>query len=124
MSEWSNRAHDAAAAKNLDVHRPAPNELFIDIDDAASLAVFHENIGILGDFVIGFERSPSPSGKPDRFHIRVKCKRNLTDDNERVALQALLGSDRKHEILSWKAAWSGVIGVTVFFERKPGAPEL
>ncbi len=32
-------------------------------------------------------------------------------------LQALLGSDRLHEALSWQAATRGVPHVTVFFEK-------
>jgi hypothetical protein len=121
MSEWSDRAEESAKAKGLVVHRPDPNELFIDIDDESSLAVFHQTIGLLGSQVLGFSRAPSPSGAPHRFHIRVRLDHDLKNDFERVALQALLGSDRLHEMLSWVAAGRGVVGVSVLFE-KPVAP--
>jgi hypothetical protein len=117
MSEWSDRAEVSAKAKGLVLHRPDPNELFIDIDDEPSLAIFHQAIGLLGSMVLGFTRAPSPSGDPHRFHIRVRLDYDLKNDFERIALQALLGSDRLHEMLSWVAAVRGVVGVTVLFEK-------
>ncbi len=117
MSEWSDRAKEAAEAKGLVVHYPADNELFVDIDDAASLKVFHSTIGVLGELVTGFDRAPSPSGRSDRFHVRVRLSRPVKDAFERCALQAMLGSDRLHEALSWLAASKGVVAPTVFFEK-------
>jgi hypothetical protein len=122
MSEWSDNAESAARAKGLVVRRPLANELFVDIDDAESLETSHKTFGLLGPLVTSFQRTPSPSGRSDRWHIRVTLSREVKDDFERIMLQSLLGSDRLHEALSWQAAARGVVGVTLFFE-KPEAAE-
>jgi hypothetical protein len=122
MSEWTDQAEKVAAAKGLIVIVPKEDELFIDIDDKPSLAAFHVGLGVLGDLIVGFTRGPSPSGKNDRFHIIVKLARKVKDDFERGALQALLGSDRLHEALSWRAASRGITGVSVFFEKRTDIP--
>ena len=55
----------AACAKGLVVVRPKDNELFLDIDDAISLAMFEKLIGILTQRVpCTWVMKPSPSGKP------------------------------------------------------------
>jgi hypothetical protein len=121
MSEWSDKAEECAKAKGLVVKWPADNELFVDIDDAESLAAFQRGLAVLSVGVLGFDRSPSPGEREGRFHARVRLDRPVKDKFERILLQALLGSDRLHEALSWNAAERGVDGVTVFFE-KPEAP--
>lgn len=123
VSDWTVAAESAAQGRGLVIVRPADNELFVDIDDARDLDVFHQSLGVLGPLVLGYDRAPSPSGRPDRYHIRVRLSRPVKDDRERVALQALLGSDRLHEALSWAAAERGVVGVTVFFEKPASAEE-
>ncbi len=117
MSDWTRDAEEVAAKRGLVIDRPKSNELFIDIDDAASLRVFHATVGILGALVTAFDRKPSPSGREGRFHIRVTLSRPVTGDIERIALQALLGSDRLHEVLSWRAVQAGQRDVTLFFEK-------
>ena len=122
MSDWTEEMTKAATAKGLVVVRPKANELFLDIDDAESLATFHKGVGFLGTLVHGFTRKPSPSGAPDRLHVTVTLGRDVKDQFERIALQALLGSDRLHEMLCWEAATRGVLDVCVFFE-KPQEPD-
>lgn len=119
MSNWTGRAEECAKAKGLEVHRPAETELFVDIDDAASLATFRKALPLLGDLVVKHALTPSPSGKTDRFHARVQISRAVHDAGERCALQSILGSDLLHEALSYVAALHGVASPTVFFE-KPG----
>jgi hypothetical protein len=108
---------ETAAARGLRVVIPEPNQLFLDIDDSESFLVFVANIGILGDLAESQSIKPSPSGKAGRFHITVTLSRPVKDAFERIALQALLGSDRKHETLSWRAALAGMPNPTVFFEK-------
>lgn len=117
MSDWTDQAEKIAADKGLIVVRPQPNELFVDIDDADGHAVFVKHLPILGELVASHTIAPSPSGGAYRFHARVMLSRNVFDELERVFLQTLLGSDRLHEVLSWRAATRGVTGVTVFFEK-------
>lgn len=116
---YRGNAAAAAEAKGCVIVVPAPNELFIDIDDAASLAMFYDNVWKLADLVKGFRRAPSPSGKIGREHITVTLSRDVRDAFERILLQTLLGSDRVHEALSWCCATRGIDNPTVFFERKP-----
>lgn len=107
----------AAAAKGTPVVRePAGNELFLDIDSAedaeffaSQLLILEENIGIEG-----FVSTVSKSGLPHR-HVVVTLARDVTT-LERIALQAMLGSDRKHELLSFLDMQKGMEKPTLFFE--------
>lgn len=111
----------AAAAKGLVVVIPKANELFVDIDDAASLAVFNRNVSLMSELLpCTWAIAPSPSGKPHRHHATVTLSRDVSSPFERVMLQALLGSDLLHEVLSWRSATKGVEHPTLFFE-KPNA---
>lgn len=121
---YRGNAASAAASKGCIIVLPAKNELFIDIDDGASLALFYDNVWKLGDLVSGFRRAPSPSGKIGREHITVTLSRDVRDAFERILLQTLLGSDRVHEALSWWSASHGIDNPTVFFERPPVACEI
>jgi hypothetical protein len=113
-------AKRAADEKGLVIVRPESNELFVDIDDEVDLAAFHASREILGDLVESFRLTRSPSGRPGRYHARVRLTRDIEDDFERIALQAILGSDRKREVLSWVRAARGEADATIFFET-PGA---
>lgn len=130
MSEQSRKsAEEAAAAKDRVVVYPKANELFIDIDDSVSLAVFDAHIKILDGALGGgllCKKRPSPSGAQGRWHITVTLPRPVKDAFERILLQCLLGSDRLHEALSWVAA-SNPENVqhatpTVFFEKPTALP--
>jgi hypothetical protein len=114
----SQRAIDEAARLGLDVVFPADNELQIDIDSDADYSVFCEHLGILdrhygapSDVV----EKPSRSGG-ERRHITVTLHHKVTN-TERIMLQALLGSDRKREILSLLQERDGDAHPTLFLER-------
>lgn len=111
----------AAREKNLDIVYPAPDELFLDIDDHGGLMQFYSALPIVGKScgLVGLTMRPSPSGKDGRFHIVVKLGRNVKDSYERIMLQALMGSDRLHETLSWLRARRSEPNPTLFFEKKP-----
>ena len=115
--QYRGNMREAAAAKGCVIVLPKDEELFLDIDDEFSLRVFYDNVWRLDDLVAGFRRAPSPSGKPGREHITVTLSRPVRDAFERIMLQALLGSDRLHETLSWWAASRGIENPTVFFEK-------
>jgi hypothetical protein len=118
MSEHNGNAEEVAAAKGRVIVYPRPDELFLDIDDVASLEMFGVHSKILGDLIEGYRTEPSPSGDPFKYHVTVKLSRPVRDAFERIMLQALLGSDRLHEILSWAAATHGAERPTLFFEKK------
>lgn len=112
-------ADKRAAARGCVVVEPKPNELFIDIDRAEDKECFHRNIGWLGDLVTGYDTKPSTSGKPEKCHIVVRLNRDVKDHFERIGLQAILGSDRLREVLSWRNAIHESGRPTCFFEKAP-----
>lgn len=104
---------------------PAPNEIFLDIDnqederharrtlaDEAYLTAFKS----VGREIQNVEWEPSPSGKANHWHVAVVFNEPLTPP-ERIALQAALGSDRVHELLSILAHFGGNPIPTVLFKE-------
>lgn len=116
-STYTEGAAASAKAKGLVIHVPADNELFVDIDDAASIDVFWSQIGKVGALVTSIRIDPSPSGREGRRHIRVTLNRPVESAFERILLQALVGSDRTHEIQSFRCAVRGDKNPTRFFEK-------
>ena len=93
-----------AKEKGLVVRYPAPNELFIDIDSETARELHESLLGILGNvfgMLLPFDVTPSPSGKPGRYHVVVTLPRDVKDETERLMLQAMLGSDPKRELLGY-----------------------
>jgi len=117
----SETAFKKAKVEGWDVVLPSKTELFIDIDDEQGAAKFDELFPIFLEFrpnAVVVRRTPSPSGKPGRYHIVVDTNSNskLTD-LERITLQAALGSDRKRELLGWQRVELGDKNPTLFFEK-------
>lgn len=114
----------SALERGCSVVTPRPNELFLDIDTDEDLETFKGQISLLelyfeGDD-IAWRAAQSPSGRPGRYHVTVTVPR-FVDEQERVALQACLGSDRKRELLSLKRIRQGHISPTCFFEKLAAA---
>lgn len=99
---------------------PEHNELFIDIDTPEDLAVFWKQITIFArreTFTVDIR----PSRRRDGRHILVRLGRSLVSEEERLMLQAMLGSDRARELLCLHRIRSPHDRVTCFFEN--GEPE-
>lgn len=88
---------------------PKANELFIDLDSDDAWETFKANYNLLhklrldgkGTPVSYYTSAPSRS-KPEGRHVTVTCKRDLTPI-ERIAYQAVLGSDLRRELYSlWR----------------------
>lgn len=109
-------AQEKARIRGLQVVFPSPRELQIDIDSAESMDVFMENIDRLKHD--GYEVRPSPSRAIGHYHITVRLLYEVTP-LERIALQAMLGSDLTREILSYARLQRGIVQPTIFFERPP-----
>lgn len=109
-------AYAKAKALGRVVLVPAANELFVDIDNESSLSMFMENISRLR--VDSYVVRPSPSREQNRLHITVTLTHEISA-LERIALQAMLGSDPVREMLSWKRLQRGVSDPTLFFEVLP-----
>ncbi len=111
-------ADKRAEARGCYVVNPQPNELFIDIDREEDYEYFKKNVNWLKDIIECWHVSPSPSGKPGHYHIVVTLKRSVRDAFERIGLQAILGSDRLREVLSWRNAMNNSGRPTCFFEKE------
>jgi|SRR5580698_1860138 hypothetical protein len=117
------RAQEEANAKGLQLLWPDDQQLFVDIDDEFSLQLFERGMKAILAFWPDTKvtrKTPSPSGKPGRYHIVIELNRKapLTSE-ERLTLQALLGSDPKREILGHVQLAEDEVRVTRFFEKFP-----
>ena len=123
MSDHSEGKYTAAKTKGLVVVLPGDHDLFIDIDDALGMATFATQVAILNSFrPCTWVVAGSPSGKAGRSHVTVTFDDDTPLTNiERLALQAMLGSDRLHELLSYRSHFRGDPEPTCFFE-KPSEP--
>lgn len=107
-----------AATKGLVVVLPKADKLFLDIDTEEAITTFTKQTGLVAKYLPVREicTLPSKNGYPRR-HITVRVGRDLTP-LERIALQAILGSDLKRELLSWARLTAGNNpNPTLFFEK-------
>lgn len=113
---------EIAKEKGLSVVYPKKNQLFIDIDSREGMAVFETSMEILQDrmpgLVVHTKTLPSASGGA-HFHITVTLSRPVRSEQERLLLQAVLGSDGTRGLLSYIFLSGGRARPTCFFEKKP-----
>ena len=114
-----NDLDEVARSRGMRCERPAPNELFVDIDSAEQLVRFDRAIVALKTVHPECTYTHAGSKTPGHYHVRVTMPHNVTP-LERVAYQARLGSDPKREALALLRNRKGVRGedLSVFFERK------
>lgn len=111
-------AEEQAKAKGCIVVEPKPNELFIDIDRVEDLEFFYKQIGhITKRCPLSYEVRPSL--RKDHFHVVVCFENRELTEWERIALQAVLGSDRVRELISVFRLLDGDKTPTLFFEKAP-----
>lgn len=111
---------EAAAARKCRIVEPKSNELFLDIDSEEQAAraraiVMNKKVRKL----LGIKTTsvtPSPSGQPGHYHVTVTLYDSVNEER-RVFLQAVLGSDPVREILAMQRIEQGIAPVTVFFEK-------
>jgi hypothetical protein len=115
----SQKALDQAEHEGLTVVYPKDNEIMIDIDNPHSLQLFYKQMDIVKKYigVIGEEQHLSKSGG-EKWHITVTLTTTVTP-LERLALQAMLGSDRVRELLGYVEYKNNDPTPTLFLERKP-----
>jgi len=113
----SNGAKTEAAENGLRIVEPKPNELFLDIDTDEQYARFEEayahmkRVLKIKTFTLGRSRRKI-TGK----HITVTLGFEV-NATERIALQAILGSDPRRETYSfWRVQNNDPIP-TLFFEK-------
>ncbi len=111
-------AIEVAERKGFEIVRGTPNTLLLDLDTKADREHFDNAWKCLRSFLAVkiTRRWPSKSGKGE--HIEILLPEELPVV-ERLLIQACLGSDRLHEMLSLcTGVWNGNDSPTVLF--KPG----
>lgn len=140
IKEYLQSTEMAAKTSNQHIHRPAPNELYLDIDSQQEYDHLMRWLYLLGKFNMRWRvvrDTPSKSNRGEmtlaptnalKIPIKVPalCKRHVVIDTgralhpmERMLLQAALGSDRSREILGWLRLQQGEGDPTVLFEKEP-----
>jgi hypothetical protein len=115
------QTEERADERGMEIRYPKDDELFVDIDSARDFTRFKTMVEMLGriERVKGWTDTPSASGGQHR-HVVVTLGRHV-GPLERVALQAMLGSDLKREMLSYEQLKTGSNPhPTVFFEPRAG----
>jgi hypothetical protein len=123
MSEETTTDHssqyslDTARKEGWRVVVPTAFELLVDIDSDADYVRFTQAYYLMATLgmVSGYSVRPSKSGG-ERRHITVKVPLKITP-LERIALQAILGSDWKRELFSLDRLNRGDAVPTLFFEK-------
>ncbi len=125
----STEAYKAAEILGMEVVLPQDNQLQIDIDDEESYKVYLGNLvryklHFADNPVILEEARPSKSGKEGRQHITVTLAEPIIskggwyrDNERRILLQALLGSDPVREMLSYIRLVNDDEHPTLFIEK-------
>lgn len=118
------RAKDFADAekRGFTIVRPGADELLLDLDRPIDVAFMVDTLAILKDNGFPFEETKRIVSKSGHLHVYLKAPRAVTP-LERLALQAMLGSDRKRELLGFLRIENEVPDPTVFFEKVP-VPDL
>lgn len=108
-------AEKEAEARGQIVVYPGDDELQIDIDTEAQYETFEKNLYTLGD-CYKVRKKPSKSGHP-HYHITLtRIGRPPFSMWERIALQAILGSDLTRETMNALRYMNGVERPVRFFE--------
>lgn len=116
----SQRAVDQARRENLDVIYPEDNQLQIDLDNEHSLRLLQNQLAIVGKFIgsYQYEERLSKSGKPEKKHVTLTFYDVTFTTLERLALQAMLGSDRIRELLGYVQYKNEDPHPVLFLEKK------
>jgi hypothetical protein len=119
MSDLRTDVYAAAAERGQQVVLPKANELFIDIDNDDSYAWFTMACQILDENEIEYTVTQRPPSRSGGEHIYVELTDWELTPLERIAFQAVMGSDRKRELLSLLRLFMAIPRPpTVFFEQE------
>ncbi|SRR6266404_6457966 len=103
----------------------------VDIDRKSDLALFKRHFFVLNARMALYRAAGQliampyftrgkirrSSNRASHWHVEVTCSQGL-NPAERIALQAILGSDRKRELLSLCRYFAGSRYPTLFFEER------
>jgi hypothetical protein len=108
-----------ALKSGLKVVQPKPNELQIDLDGARALRRYGMQFSILRKAGLArrWKEKIQPSKKPGHVHITITLPVKI-DNVQRVALQAVLGSDIRREAFNFCRVVKRNKYPIAFFERE------
>jgi hypothetical protein len=93
--------------EGFSIFYPEENELLLDIDSKKDLKHCKLFLSRIKDELQDdISHIITKSTTPGHFHVSIKFPKNITPI-ERIALQAILGSDRVREMLSLFRLWNG-----------------
>ena len=119
MSKLDQDPEQAAKELGLDLLKPGPYDVFLDIDNATDNAFLSLMLDVLRNNGIEFNVMLTTTSKSGNKHTYLRFTRPISAI-ERIAIQACLGSDRVRELLSLLRIWTNAeCPPTAFFE-KPG----
>ena len=95
---------------------PDENEILLDIDSPAQYRVYEDQLIRLMRRDAGITTEEWESTTPGHKHISVRMPFTL-NDYQRIAYQAVLGSDLRREILSLMRTESGDVMPNCLFEK-------
>ena len=105
-----------ASENNLAVVFPNDNQLLVDLDDYASQQAYERTIALIAE-TYGLDDVTETVSRSGNLH-RVVTLKTPIGAMERIALQAILGSDRRREAHSLRRTRQGELHPTLFFEKK------
>lgn len=119
MSEVREDAEAKAARLGLNLVKPGPADVFVDLDSAAAREEFEERFKLLKKlWPAATVRYTNSISGGFRWHAYVSVP-DLAPlkDHERIALQAALNSDPFREMLAIYHGRAGYVHTSVFFEK-------
>lgn len=119
MSEVREDAELKAKRLGLDLVKPGPSEVFVDLDSAVDLQICGIRFALLRKLwpAASVRFTDSSSGLPGRKHAYVTIPELAPlGEHERIALQAALNSDPFREMLAIYHGRAGYKHTSVFFE--------
>ena len=107
-----------ARAKGWFIVEPGPNQLQLDLDGARALRLYGMQYAILrkAGLTKKWREKVLASKKPGHVHVVITMPRKI-QNLERVALQAVLGSDVRREAFNYARVVKRNKYPIVFFER-------
>jgi hypothetical protein len=100
MSDLDDDPYLVAATLGLRVVVPGPRELFLDIDSPEDLAFYREQLSRLNSRIHMLTETRITRSSGGNYHVYLESVYALTPVG-RIMLQAILGSDRVRELLSY-----------------------
>ena len=116
MSDPKENAPDKAARLGMDLILPTDHELFVDIDAKYALDIFHQRFDLFKTVCKDATKQYTKS-KSGNWHVYVTVPSQVFTMDERIALQAALGSDPLREMIATFHHKEGYQYPSVFFEH-------